>query len=80
MSRPSYVRHKNWWDEIMMPRDTIVEEVRKAREEYARKFNFDLDAICADLRRRQQLAGGPVVSLPKRTPISTALRQSPAQR
>ena len=53
-------------------RDKIVEEVRKAREEYAAKFNFDLDAICADLRRKQELAGGPVVSLPKRQPIATA--------
>jgi hypothetical protein len=68
-----------------MSRDTIVDEVRKAREEYARKFNFDLDAICADLRRQQKLAGGPVVSLPKRPPstplgMSDARTESPAQR
>jgi hypothetical protein len=69
-----------------MSRDTIVDEVRKAREEYSRKFNFDLDAICADLRRQQKLAGGPVVSLPKRSPVSTPLglsdagTESPAQR
>jgi hypothetical protein len=54
-------------------RDEIVEEVRKAREEYARKFNFDLDAICADLQRREKLSGRPVVLLPKRTPAVTAL-------
>jgi hypothetical protein len=47
-------------------RDTIVDEVRKAREDYARRFDFDLDAICRDLRHRQQLAGTPVVSFPKR--------------
>ena len=63
-----------------MSRDTIVDEVRKAQE-YARKFNFDLDAICADLRRQQKLAGGPVVSLPKRPPsrsrsIEAMLEQS----
>ena len=61
-------------------RDLIVEEVRKAREEYAAKFNFDLDAICADLRRKQKLAGGPVVSLPKRPPISVALTNNGAKR
>ena len=55
-----------------MTRDTIVDEVRKAREEYARKFNFDLHAICEDLRKKEKLAGGPVVSLPKRSPITTA--------
>jgi len=69
-----------------MSRDTIVDEVRKAREEYARKFNYDLDAICADLQRREKLSGRPVVSLPKRPPVSIPLglsdagKESPAQR
>jgi len=31
-------------------RDAIVDEVRKAREDYSRQFNFDLDAIARDLR------------------------------
>jgi hypothetical protein len=47
-------------------RDPIVDEVRRAREEYARKFNFDLDAICRDLRQKQESSGARVVSLPKR--------------
>lgn len=68
MNRPSYAPRKNLWGPETKMRDTIVDEVRKAREEYAAKFNFDLDAICADLRRKQQLAGGPVVTLPKRPP------------
>jgi hypothetical protein len=38
-------------------RDKIVEEVRKARDEYARNFNYDLEAICADLQRRQKVIG-----------------------
>ena len=46
--------------------DTIVEEVRKARDEFARRFNYDLHAMCADLRREQELSGAPVVSFPKR--------------
>jgi hypothetical protein len=29
--------------------DPIVAEVRNARDEYARRFNYDLDAICKDL-------------------------------
>ncbi len=44
--------------------DPIVEEVRKARDEYARKFDYDLDAICRDLRQRQGQGGRQVVSLP----------------
>lgn len=46
--------------------DTIVEEVRKARDDYALRFNYDLHAMCADLRREQGLSGSPVVSFPKR--------------
>jgi hypothetical protein len=61
-----------------MFRDTIVEEVRKAREEYAQRFNFDLDAICADLRRQQELAGGPVVSLPRPQSASKPIGPSDA--
>ena len=46
--------------------DPIVDEVRKAREEYARQFNYDLDAICRNLRKKQELSSAKVVSLPKR--------------
>ncbi len=50
-----------------MPKhDPIVDEVRNAREEYARQFNFDLDAICRDLRQKQESSGVRVVSLTKR--------------
>ena len=49
-------------------KDPIVEEVRKARDEYARKFNYDIDLICDDLQKRQRLSGDRFVSLPKRTP------------
>lgn len=43
-------------------RDPIVEEVRRAREEYAAKFDFDLRRIGEDLRRQQEESGDPVVS------------------
>ena len=57
-------------------RDPIVEEVRKAREEYARRFSYDLDAMCADLRRKQQLSGTQIVSFPKRPPrVDIPLRE-----
>ena len=53
----------------MSTHDPIVAEVRKAHDDYARKFNYDLDLICADLRRREKLSGATVVTLPKRSPI-----------
>ena len=44
--------------------DPIVEEVRKAREEHAKSFDYDLTAICADLRKHQATCGHKVVSFP----------------
>ena len=44
--------------------DPIVEEIRKYRERYAAKFNYDLAAICKDLRERQATCGREVVSRP----------------
>ena len=32
--------------------DEIVEEVRSVRDEYAAKFNYDISAICADIRKK----------------------------
>ncbi len=42
--------------------DPIVDEVRKARDEYARQFNYDLNAICRDLKKHQDAGGRRVVS------------------
>jgi len=36
-----------------MRKDPIVEEIHKFREAHARKFNYDIDAIFADLQRKQ---------------------------
>ena len=33
--------------------DEIVEEVRRVRNENAENFNFDISAICADIRQKQ---------------------------
>jgi len=47
-----------------MSHDPIVDEVRQWREDYARKFNFDLEAICRDLREQQNSEAHRVVSFP----------------
>ena len=43
--------------------DKIVDEVRRARNEYAEKFNYDISAICADIRKKQADSKHKVVSL-----------------
>ncbi len=47
-----------------MWKDSIVEDVRKVREEHAAKFNYNLDAIYQDLKKQEKRGGRKVVSLP----------------
>jgi hypothetical protein len=56
--------------------DSIVEEVRRIREEHAAKFNYDVDAIFADLKRleteseRPRVSFGPrLIEKPKRSAV-----------
>ncbi|MCG8607998.1 hypothetical protein MJD09_23810 [bacterium] len=35
-------------------KDPIVDEVREARRKHAQRFNFDLRAICADLKKKEK--------------------------
>ncbi len=51
-----------------MIEDPIIEEVRKARDEYAKQFDYDLDAICLDLKKKQEQPGKKVVSFPPKRP------------
>jgi hypothetical protein len=44
--------------------DPIVDEVRAIRDEYAKSLGYDLEAIVADLRSRQEQHPERVVSLP----------------
>ena len=43
--------------------DPIVEEIRFYRDIHAKKFNYDLDAICEDFKKHQQKSGHPLVKL-----------------
>ena len=52
--------------------DEIVAEVRQAREQYAEQFGFDVEAICRDLRKRQEEGGRRVVRLDPKKARSAA--------
>ncbi len=43
--------------------DEIVDEVRRVRDEHAEKFNYDISAICADIRQKQADSKRKIVSL-----------------
>jgi len=45
-----------------MREDPIVSEVRRFRDERAAKFGYDLRAIAADAKKREQQSGRQVVS------------------
>lgn len=48
-----------------MTQDSIIQEIRKYRDEYAKKFDYDIEAMGRDLRKRQKASGRKLV---KRSP------------
>jgi len=44
-------------------KDEIIEEVRRIRDRYVARHGGDLDAICADLKRREASSSRPSVDL-----------------
>lgn len=46
----------------------VLDEIRKYREEHAKAFNYDISAICEDIRRRQNASGRTIISEPLKTP------------
>jgi len=57
-----------------MQPDPIVEEVRAAREAHARRFGFDLRAICRALQEQERTSGRQLVSFPPRRPEPNIVR------
>jgi hypothetical protein len=54
-----------------MWKDEIVEEIHRIREEYAKSFNYDLDAIFADLRKKEAESGREIVNLSRKPSQTT---------
>ena len=48
--------------------DEIMREVWRAKDELAKEFNYDLDALAAELRKREKESGRKVVNLEKDVP------------
>ena len=51
--------------------DPIVEEVRESRRKHAERFNFDLHAICEDLKKKEKNCGHAIKSLPAKQLLKT---------
>jgi hypothetical protein len=54
--------------------DEIVEEVRKNREAYAAKFNFDLQAIYEDLKKSEKKSRHKKVSFKPKKPVKVEIK------
>lgn len=58
--------------------DPIVDEVRRARDAYAARFNYDLRAIFCDLKEKEKRSGRKVVSYAENAPPNQALQPTEA--
>src|SRR5712691_5535141 len=63
----SCARRKNCF---RMPKDYIVDEVRRVREEQAAKYAFDVKAILGAARKRQRRSGRKVVTLAQKNKLT----------
>jgi hypothetical protein len=66
-----------------MWKDEIIEALHASREAHARRFGFDLRAICADLQAQEKSSGRHFVTLapkPARAAQTGAKREELAAR
>jgi hypothetical protein len=56
--------------------DPIIEDLHRIREDLATRFNFDIQAIVEDIRKRQNESGHPVVSFATRKTTASATNPS----
>jgi hypothetical protein len=64
-----------------MSEDSVLQEVRAAREAFARSHGYDVRAMVADLRERDDRGDWPVVRLsPRRPAVPSVAQSSPIQR
>jgi len=54
-------------------KDPIVDQVRKDREEHAKKFNNNLAEICKDLKKIEKECGHKVVSLSPKVKAASSI-------
>lgn len=63
-----------------MWKDEIVEEVRRNREAYAARFNFDLQAMYRDLKKAEKKSKRKKVSLKPKKPVQIELKTTAIAR
>jgi hypothetical protein len=51
---------------VAMWEDDILQEIYRVREEYAKSFDYDLQAICDDLRKQEIEGDREMITAPLR--------------
>ena len=61
-----------------MEEDPIVQEIRDIREAHAAEFDYDLNAIYEDIKKREQKSDRSYVNFPPRKPepLTTSIQES----
>jgi transposase len=57
-----------------MWKDEIVEEVRRNRDAYAARFNYDLNTIYQDLKAKERRSKRKLVSFSPKQPLKPAAK------
>jgi len=58
-----------------MWQDEILDEIHHFREEHAKSFNYDLDAMFADWQKKEAESGREIISLLPKRPLTMLLSQ-----
>ena len=61
-------------------KDSIVEELHRHRAAYAKRFNYDVHAIGADVRRSEAETGGKFVTWDAKTKRMVEVKRPKAAR
>jgi hypothetical protein len=64
----------------MIMKDPIVQEIHRHRAAYAKRFDYDVDAIGQDIRRCETEAGGKFASARPRRQHSVGTKPAKAAR
>ncbi|WP_242056510.1 MULTISPECIES: type II toxin-antitoxin system VapC family toxin [unclassified Nostoc] len=62
--------------ESAMLQDEILVEIHKIREEHAKSFNYDLDAMFADWQKKQAESGRKVINLSAKRGLKIQMQQT----
>ena len=59
-------------------RDSVIDEIRKIRDELSERFHGDIHAMAEEMRRQAAASGKPGITRPPKRIVKSAEPKSPA--